>query len=60
MKCWNYGQKGHIQKNCEEEKKKKKKYTYNIESSQSDDDDFVEALAMPMSDDVWLVEHHST
>lgn len=31
VKCWNYGEKGHIQKDCKKEKKKKK-YS-NTESS---------------------------
>lgn len=52
VKCWNCGQKGHIQKDCKEEKKK---YS-NTKSSQSDADAFVAALAVPTSDDTWLVD----
>jgi hypothetical protein len=55
VKCWNCGQKGHIRKDCKEEKKKKK-YTSDRESSQSDPDAFIAALAVPASDDVWLVD----
>jgi len=46
VKCWNYGQTGHIQKDCKEEKKKKKKNnSSDNQSSQSEEDVFIAALA---------------
>jgi hypothetical protein len=44
VKCWNYGQPGHVRKDCKEEKKKKKG-SFDNASSHSDGDAFIATLA---------------